>query len=63
MGMRQRIHPRLPQEYLGVAVRGMLVKIIASELLNNGLGWAAWQINQMIASQMSDEVREFLVNW
>ncbi|XP_059642766.1 uncharacterized acetyltransferase At3g50280-like [Cornus florida] len=63
IGVRPRLHPALPQEYFrnGVYFETMTTK--ASELLKQGQGWAAWQMNKLIASQTGDEIRNFLKCW
>ncbi|XP_030924444.1 uncharacterized acetyltransferase At3g50280-like [Quercus lobata] len=63
VGMRQRIQPPLPEEYLGNAV--LFGKVIATvdNLLEHGLGWVAWQVNKKIASQTAEEVKKFIEDW
>nr|POF08684.1 putative acetyltransferase [Quercus suber] len=63
VGMRQRIQPPLPDEYLGNAI--LIGKVIATvdNLLEHGLGWVAWQINKKIASQKAEEVKKFIEDW
>ncbi|XP_021806743.1 uncharacterized acetyltransferase At3g50280-like [Prunus avium] len=64
IGLRQRWEPEpLPKEYLGTAVIGVNVTAIASELLQNGLGWAASQINKKISSLTPEQARNHLVDW
>ncbi|BBH07783.1 HXXXD-type acyl-transferase family protein [Prunus dulcis] len=63
VGLRQRLKPPLPEEYLGNAVKAVLVKSTAGELLHHGLGWAALQINEQIASLTADEARKSLDEW
>ncbi|KAI5319292.1 PREDICTED: acetyltransferase [Prunus dulcis] len=64
IGLRQRWEPEtLPKEYLGTAIIGVNVTAIASELLQNGLGWAASQINKKISSLTPEQARNDLVDW
>ncbi len=63
VGMRQRIQPPLPEEYLGNAVLLGKVKANAGNLLEHGLGWVASQINKVIASQTAEEVRKYIEDW
>ncbi|GLT67438.1 hypothetical protein SLA2020_397490 [Shorea laevis] len=57
VGVRQRVEPALAEEYLGNAVLVGNVTTTAGDILERGLGWAAWQINKMIASQTAEQVR------
>lgn len=41
----------------------MMPKCTARELLERGLGWAAWEINRKIASVTPAEVRKSLEDW
>ena len=63
VGMRQRIQPPLPKEYLGNAVLLGTVTIIVENLLEHGLGWMASQINKVIASQTVKEGRKCIEDW
>ncbi|CAB4287392.1 unnamed protein product [Prunus armeniaca] len=64
IGLRQRWEPEtLPKEYLGTAIIGVNVTAIASELLQNGLGWAASQINKKISSLTPEQARNDLEDW
>lgn len=63
IGVRSRMQPNLPQEYFGNSVLIGRVKTTAGNLLKKGLGWAAWQLNTMIDSKTSEEVRKFLEDW
>jgi hypothetical protein len=63
MGMRQRLQPPLPEEYLGNAIQSGNVTATAGDLLEHGLGWAAWQINKTIASQTVEEGRKYVEDW
>ncbi|KAH7520207.1 uncharacterized acetyltransferase At3g50280 [Ziziphus jujuba] len=63
VGTRGRVEPKLADEYMGNSVLFGLVKSKAGELAKNGIGWAAWKMNRVIALQTSEEVRKFLVDW
>ncbi|KAK9930008.1 hypothetical protein M0R45_027068 [Rubus argutus] len=58
--VRKRLKPPFPEEYLGNPVQLIVVKSTAGELLQNGLGWAAFHIHKMIASYTSDHVKKYL---
>ena len=63
VGLRSRLQPPLPEEYLGNAVILPNVKATAGELLERGVGWAAREINKMIASWTVEEVRKSFQEW
>ncbi|KAH7520205.1 uncharacterized acetyltransferase At3g50280 [Ziziphus jujuba] len=63
VGTRRRVEPKLADEYMGNSVLFGNVKSTAGELIKNGIGWAAWKMNRVIAFQTSEEVRKFLKNW
>ncbi|KAI3449625.1 hypothetical protein Pfo_006290 [Paulownia fortunei] len=64
IGARQRLDPPLPEEYFGNAVFPGIVTLETGKILENGLGWTAWQINRMVASgHEPDKAREFYVSW
>ncbi|XP_062010962.1 uncharacterized acetyltransferase At3g50280-like [Rosa rugosa] len=63
IGMRQRLKPPLPDQYLGNAVLFGVVKSTVGNLVEQGLGWAAWEMNRMVASQTEQEVKKFLEDW
>lgn len=51
------------RHYFGNVVHGELVTSTAMELIEHGLGWAAWRINNMIASKTTQEVRKYVDDW
>lgn len=63
IGMRQRLQPPLPDQYLGNAVLFGVVKSTVSNVVEQGLGWAAWEMNRMVASQTEQEVKKFWEDW
>ncbi|KAA8547115.1 hypothetical protein F0562_003555 [Nyssa sinensis] len=63
IGARPRLNPPLPSDYFGNTVQWRAVTTKTGELLEHGLGWVAWQMNKMIASQTDDEMRSFLKSW
>ncbi|GMY19045.1 uncharacterized acetyltransferase At3g50280-like [Fagus crenata] len=63
VGTRQRIQPPLPEEYIGNAVLLGHVITTAGNLLEHGLGWVAWQINKVIASQTTEKVKKQVEDW
>ena len=63
LGTRHRMQPPLPKQNFGNAVHGELVTSTARELIEHGLGWAGWRINNTIASKTTQEVRKYLDDW
>ena len=63
LGTRHRMQPPLPKQYFGNAVHGEIVISTAGDLMEHGVGWAAWRINNMIASKTTQEVRKYLDEW
>lgn len=63
IGARPRLHPPLPDEYLGNAVQAGTVAIKAGDLFKRGLGYAAWEMNKMVALHTGEKIRSFLESW
>lgn len=63
IGIRPRLRPPLPQQYFGVAVQPGTVTMRAGELLELGLGHAAWQVNKTIAAYTEEGATKFLETW
>lgn len=63
VNMRQRLQPPLPEQYFGNAVQFGGAKATVGELLEHGLGWAALQINKMVALQTDGEAKKKLESW
>ena len=59
---RPRMSPPLPAQYFGAATQSGTVTMKAGELLERGLGYAAWEMNRMIAAA-SSEPTNFLESW
>lgn len=62
VGTRNRLRPPLPESYFGNAIQGGAATATPNELLRNGLGWAAQQLNQMIAAQTPEETKNYYEN-
>ncbi|TXG59400.1 hypothetical protein EZV62_013973 [Acer yangbiense] len=62
IGVRQRLQP-LHQQYLGNAVQGVFITMKAGEVLEQGLGYVALQMNTMIAMHTEEEFRNYLESW
>ncbi|KAK9285980.1 hypothetical protein L1049_025182 [Liquidambar formosana] len=63
VGVRPRLDPPLPSHYFGNALQVGTATLKAGELLENGIGYAAWQMNQMVALQTDETIRNFLESW
>ncbi|KAJ4822770.1 hypothetical protein Tsubulata_042962 [Turnera subulata] len=63
MNVRHRLRPPLPDRYFGNAIIVESTSATAGELLGHGLGWAAIQINKMIAQQTDEEIKRKLKAW
>ncbi|KAG2719806.1 hypothetical protein I3760_02G008100 [Carya illinoinensis] len=63
IGARTRLHPPLPENYFGNAVYGGTVTVKAGDLLEGGLGHAAWEMNKMVALHTNEKARSFLESW
>jgi hypothetical protein len=63
VGLRARVK-EVPQEYMGNTVVGAVAKATAGELLDKGLGWAAWLLNRAVAASGDEaSVRRMVAAW
>ncbi|XVF84442.1 hypothetical protein PTKIN_Ptkin17bG0037100 [Pterospermum kingtungense] len=62
VGARQRL-PELPDNYFGNALLSGFVSMKAKELLGQGIGNVAWQMNKFIATVTEESFRKFLETW
>ncbi|KAK2657511.1 hypothetical protein Ddye_010563 [Dipteronia dyeriana] len=63
IGVRERLQPPLPQQYLGNAVQAGFITMKAGEVLGQGLGYVALQMNTVIAMHTEEEFRNYLQSW
>ncbi|WZZ04553.1 uncharacterized acetyltransferase At3g50280 [Brassica napus] len=63
MDMRRRLNPPLDKECFGNVVGFATATTTAGEMVSNGLGWAALQINKTVGSQTDEGFRVFAGNW
>ncbi|XP_009762458.1 uncharacterized acetyltransferase At3g50280-like [Nicotiana sylvestris] len=63
IGARPRLQPPLPEGYFGNAVHFVNVTTTARELLQNNSGWAALQMNKVVAMQTHEEIMIFYQSW
>uniref|UniRef100_A0ACD5YCU5 Uncharacterized protein n=1 Tax=Avena sativa TaxID=4498 RepID=A0ACD5YCU5_AVESA len=62
IGCRGRVRG-IPPGYVGNAVVPGRASCAVGEILGNGLGWTAWQLNRAVASFDEAALREFLRLW
>ncbi|XP_021274226.1 uncharacterized acetyltransferase At3g50280-like [Herrania umbratica] len=62
IGLRQKL-PQLPEQYFGNAVQSAIVTLKAGELLEKGLGNAAWQMNKTVDNHTEEKFMNFLESW
>ncbi|CAH8335904.1 unnamed protein product [Eruca vesicaria subsp. sativa] len=61
--MRLRLDPPLEKECFGNVCQTGIVTTTVEELLDQGLGWAALQINKMVGLQKNETFKAFAENW
>ncbi|KAL6659558.1 hypothetical protein ACP70R_003598 [Stipagrostis hirtigluma subsp. patula] len=62
VGCRARVKG-IPQDYMGNAVTIAVAKSVSGDVLDKGLGWAAWLLNCAVASFDEAKVRDDLASW
>ncbi|OMO58139.1 Transferase [Corchorus olitorius] len=62
IGARQRLQ-ELHESYFGNAIHGTVLSMKAKELLEEGIGKAALQMNRVIAAMTEQSLKSFLVSW
>jgi hypothetical protein len=60
---RSRMDPHLSQDYFGNSVHVVVGVATAGELLEQSLGWAAWQLHQAVVDHTDKVVRGLLDGW
>ncbi|CAN7089991.1 unnamed protein product [Brassica rapa subsp. narinosa] len=63
MNIRQRLNPPPEKECFGSMVGLATATATAGEMLNNGLGWVALQLNKTVRSQTNEVYNRFAENW
>jgi len=53
----------LPEEYFGNSIHVVSAETRTGELLENGLGWAAWKLHLSVANHNERVVLQFLKEW
>ncbi|RDX59161.1 putative acetyltransferase, partial [Mucuna pruriens] len=60
---RSRMEPALPQEYFGNSVHRVSADTTVGELLENGVGWAAWKLHLAVTNHNDRAVLQFVREW
>ncbi|KAL7260686.1 hypothetical protein ACSBR1_006366 [Camellia fascicularis] len=60
---RTRIEPPLPEGYFGNSIQTVRGIAKAGELVEKGLGWAAWRLREAVANHTDKAVREWMEEW
>ncbi|KAG5542123.1 hypothetical protein RHGRI_021850 [Rhododendron griersonianum] len=60
---RSRMDPPLPNEYFGNSVSRLTGKASVGELLDHGLGWAAWRLHEAVESHSGAAVQQWVEKW
>ncbi|KAI8553639.1 hypothetical protein RHMOL_Rhmol05G0031800 [Rhododendron molle] len=58
-----RTDPPLPNEYFGNSVSRLTGKASVGELLDHGLGWAAWRLHEAVESHSGAAVQQWVQKW
>ncbi|MBA0693460.1 hypothetical protein Goari_003833 [Gossypium aridum] len=60
---RSRLEPPLSPNYFGNSFQTVTAMTTAGELLDHGLGWAAWKLYQAVVNHSDKSVRGFVNDW
>ncbi|CDP11972.1 unnamed protein product [Coffea canephora] len=60
---RTRLHPPVPQEYVGNCIQTVRAAAAAGELLDRGLGWSAWKLHLAVHNHTDEIVRDWVESW
>ncbi|CAI9763614.1 unnamed protein product [Fraxinus pennsylvanica] len=60
---RTRLNPPLPNDYFGNCIQTVKATTTAGELLGNSLGWAAWQLQQVVINHTDKKVLDWVDSW
>ncbi|KAI3513095.1 hypothetical protein L1887_20421 [Cichorium endivia] len=60
---RSRLSPPLPENYLGNCIQTVRGIATAGELLDHGVGWAAWRLHEAVVKNDDKAIREFVDSW
>ncbi|XP_006367422.1 uncharacterized acetyltransferase At3g50280-like [Solanum tuberosum] len=57
---RARLDPPLPENYFGNCIQTVRRNASVGKLLENNLGWAAWELHQAVVNHKNKEIREWV---
>ncbi|MBA0786735.1 hypothetical protein Gotri_028009, partial [Gossypium trilobum] len=60
---RSRLEPPLSPNYFGNSFQTVTAMTTAGELLDHGLGWAAWKLYQAVVNHSDKSVRGYVNDW
>ncbi|KAL4362607.1 hypothetical protein GQ457_04G014730 [Hibiscus cannabinus] len=62
IGLRPRLQ-QVAEEYFGNAIQGAMVSLKVGELVEKGIGNAAWEINQIVANHREENLINLYKSW
>ncbi|KAI3773757.1 hypothetical protein L1987_48289 [Smallanthus sonchifolius] len=60
---RSRLSPHVPENYLGNLVQTVKRTATARELLDRGVGWAAWRLHEAVVNHGDKVIKEVIDLW
>ncbi|XP_065873036.1 uncharacterized acetyltransferase At3g50280-like [Euphorbia lathyris] len=63
IGFRRRLQPEIQDGYFGNAIQSERVQLKAREVIENGIGFVALQINKKISDYTEEKIRENIDSW
>ncbi|KAL3505139.1 hypothetical protein ACH5RR_034980 [Cinchona calisaya] len=60
---RTRLNPPVSQDYVGNCIQTVRAVVTAGELLEQGIGWSAWQLHQAVHNHTDEVVHEWVESW
>ncbi|XP_008452574.2 uncharacterized acetyltransferase At3g50280-like [Cucumis melo] len=60
---RGKLDPKLSENYFGNVVTSVKAEAKAGELVERGLGWAAWKLHEVVVQNTNEKLRKALDKW
>ena len=60
---RGRLDPKLSENYFGNVVTSVKAEAKAGELVERGVGWAAWKLHEAVVQNTNEKLRKALDKW